>query len=169
MHARKITPLTHMLNAYSDWEGSRILDLLVCHPNLPIFSSVIESCLLQNLSPLEASNAHYHLVPIKMTDYDTLKAVDKRLNQLIAQKANAQGNSLAELESEMAALIHYRKECTVPGGGIKCFHDEDRAAYRRQSAAIRRLLNKAEQQGHHEAVAIVKACLRQGKQMLWEE
>ena len=69
--------------------------------------------------------------------------------------------------SEIAALTAYLKETTLPTGKIKCFGDDDTKAYRRIWAAINRLLKKAEADGHSEAVAIIKANLKQGKMFRW--
>ena len=69
--------------------------------------------------------------------------------------------------SEIAALTAYLKETTLPTGKIKCFGDDDTKAYRRLWAAINRLLKKAEADGHSEAVAIIKANLKQGKMFRW--
>ncbi|PKN73505.1 MAG: hypothetical protein CVU50_01970 [Candidatus Cloacimonetes bacterium HGW-Cloacimonetes-3] len=165
-----------LLNNYPDWEGTKLLNILMQYPNTPIYSSVLETA-LQMIIPLpEAMATIYHLAPVKMTDEATLKAVKKRLNQLIAQKANTPSHHHSvtsslhnPIEDEIQSLTQYIKETTLPTGGIKCFHDEDRAAYRRQSAAIRRLLAQAEKDGHHEAVAYIKHHLFQGKQMRWEQ
>ena len=75
---------------------------------------------------------------------------------------------LLDLQTELSALIAYRKECTLPTGQIKCFNDDDTKAYWRQRNAIRRLLLKAEKDGHHEAVAYIKAHLKMGKIFRWE-
>lgn len=209
-----------LLNNYPEWEGAKVLQLLINHPNTDIYASVLELCLESSVPPQEAQNLRYHLAPIKMTDEKTLKAIDERLKQLIAQKAeittqlsstpehqntstnenqytNTQALSpcatlpakrfhpstlspfhlrntptpqnTSTIDSEISALIAYRKECTLPTGGIKCFNDEDTKAYRRQAEAIRRLLAQATRDGHHEAVAIVKANLKKGKIMRWEE
>jgi hypothetical protein len=167
---------TDLIKNYSDWEGAKVLNILMQYPNTPVYSSVLETALNQNIPLTEAQAAIYHLAPIKMTDEATLKAVKKRLNQLIAQQANTPSphhsvtSSLHHpIQDEIHSLTQYLKETTLPTGGIKCFHDEDRAAYRRQSAAIRRLLAKAIKDGHHEAVAYIKHHLFQGKQMRWEE
>jgi chorismate mutase len=201
-----------LLNNYPDWEGAKVLQLLINHPNTDIYASVLELCLESSVPPLEAQNLRYHLAPIKMTDEKTLKAIDESLNQLIAQKTeittqlsstpehqNTHTQALSPcatmpakrfhpstlspfhlrntptpqssttIDSEIAALIAYRKECTLPTGSIKCFNDEDTKAFRRQAQAIRRLLAQATKDGHHEAVAIVKANLKKGKIMRWEE
>ncbi|PKN71119.1 MAG: hypothetical protein CVU50_10500 [Candidatus Cloacimonetes bacterium HGW-Cloacimonetes-3] len=73
-----------LLNNYSEWEGAKVLQLLVKHPDTCIYATVVELCLENSVPPLEAQNLRYHLAPIKMTDEPTLKAVKKRLNQLIA-------------------------------------------------------------------------------------
>ncbi len=162
--------VTNLINHYPDWEGAKVLQLLVLHPDTDIYATVVELCLESTIPPLEAQNLRYHLAPIKMTDEDTLRAIDKRLNQLIAQKANTPphhhfitSSPHHSIDAEIAALTAYRKETTLPTGGIKCFNDEDTKAYRRQSAAISRLLAQATKDGHHEAVAIVKANLKKGK------
>jgi hypothetical protein len=168
---------TELLTTYPDWEGTKVLNVLMQYPNTPIYSSVLETALQMSIPLPEAQASIYHLAPVKMTDETTLKAVQKRLNQLIAQKANTPSHHhsvtssphhLVTIQDEICALTQYIKETTLPTGGIKCFHDEDRAAYRRQSAAIRRLLAQAEKDGHHEAVAYIKHHLFQGKQMRWE-
>jgi len=171
------TQAKELIDEYPDWEGSQILNFLMHHPNQPIYSTVLETSLRRQIPPNEAQKTLYHLAPIRMTDDATLRAVDKRLVKLLQIQAaiktsdtpTQQHPSTTELEEEIRSLIEYRKETTLPTGGIKCFHDEDRAAYRRQSAAIRRLLTKATKDGHHEAVAYIKFHLKQGKQMRWEE
>jgi len=158
--------VTNLINHYPDWEGAKVLQLLTQHPDTDIYATVVELCLESTIPPLEAQNLRYHLAPIKMTDEDTLRAVDKRLNALIAMKAES---GSIDFDSEINALIAYRRETTLPTGGIKCFNDEDTKAFRRQSAAIRRLLAQATKDGHHEAVAIVKSNLKKGKIMRWEK
>jgi len=155
-----------LINHYPDWEGAKVLQLLTQHPDTDIYATVVELCLESTIPPLEAQNLRYHLAPIKMTDEDTLRAVDKRLNALIAMKAES---GSIDFDSEINALIAYRRETTLPTGGIKCFNDEDTKAFRRQSAAIRRLLIQATKDGHHEAVSIIKANLKKGKVMRWED
>lgn len=164
-----------LINHYPDWEGAKVLQLLTQHANTDLYATVVELCLESTLSPLEAQNLRFHLAPIKMTDEDTLRAIDKRLNQLIAQKANTPplhhfitSSPHHSIDAEINALIAYRKETTLPTGTIKCFNDEDTKAFRRQASAIRRLLAQATKDGHHEAVAIVKANLKKGKIMRWE-
>lgn len=66
-------------------------------------------------------------------------------------------------DAEIKELIRYRLDCTRPNGAPKSFPDEYRRAYRRHAAAIRRLLVKAEHDGYHEAVAIVKRTLKLGR------
>jgi len=158
--------VTNLINHYPDWEGAKVLQLLTQHPDTDIYATVVELCLESTIPPLEAQNLRYHLAPIRMTDEVTLRAVDKRLNALFAMKAES---GSIDFDSEINALIAYRRETTLPTGGIKCFNDEDTKAFRRQSAAIRRLLAQATKDGHHEAVAIVKSNLKKGKIMRWEK
>ncbi len=166
----KMSVATDLLTTYPDWEGAKVLNVLMEYPNTPIYSSVLETALQMSIPLPEAQASIYHLAPVKMTDETTLKAVKKRLNQLIAQLASTPTPQHANtITDEIRALTQYIKETTLPTGGIKCFHDEDRAAYRRQSAAIRRLLAQAVKDGHHEAVAYIKHHLFTGKQMRWEE
>ena len=162
----KTNCVTNLINHYPDWEGAKVLQLLTQQANTDIYATVVELCLESTLSPLEAQNLRYHLAPIKMTDEDTLRAVDKRLNALVAMKAET---GSTDFDSEINALIAYRKETTLPTGTIKCFNDEDTKAFRRQASAIRRLLAQATKDGHHEAVAIIKANLKKGKIMRWED
>jgi len=173
---------------YPAWEGAKALDLLCHYPGEPIYATILERCMNEGISPRVAQHKLYHLAPIPMTDPVTMKAVDKRINQLLAALAIDQspagvgdclgspalsqylGACLGSPEqAELSALIAYRRETTLPTGGIKCFGDEDTKAYRRIWAAIYRLLKKAEKDGHHEAVAIVKAHLKQGKMFCWEK
>ncbi|MDD4309458.1 MAG: hypothetical protein PHO32_03690 [Candidatus Cloacimonetes bacterium] len=180
--------VTNLLGEYPDWEGARVLQLLIQHPYTDIYASVVELCLKNTIPPPEAENLRYHLAPIKMTDEATLKAVKKRLNQLIAVASHSDATTLTPIvahdsnpanvpvyvalerdaTAEIRALTQYIKETTLPTGTIKCFNDDDTKAYRRQAAAISRLLNQAIKDGHHEAVAIVKANLKKGKIMRWE-
>jgi hypothetical protein len=167
----------NLIDHYPDLEGAKVLQLLITHPNTDIYATVVELCLENSLPPAQAQNTRYHLAPIKMTDEQTLKAVKQRLNKLIAivaQDANPAKEigyeaSASCATTEIQALTQYIKETTLPTGGIKCFNDEDTKAFRRQASAIRRLLCKAEQDGHHEAVAYVKQHLAKGKIMRWEE
>lgn len=173
------TAVYNLLSHYPEREGAKILQLLIQHPDTDIYASVVELSLFSSLSPLQAQGFRYHLAPIRMTDEATLRAVDKRLNQLIFVEASSRkmdadtsSRSLKPQDEastqEIAALIAYRKECTLPTGKIKCFGDDDTKAFRRQAEAIRRLLKRAEKDGHHEAVAIVKAQLKKGRIMRWE-
>ncbi len=178
-----------LLNSYPDWEGAKILNCLLRAPNTDVYATVLELA-LENQVPLsEAQNLRYHLAPIRMTDEATLQAVDKRINQLILAEATSQSldadTSSRSLDveassrrlkpideastQEISALIAYRKECTLPTGRIKCFNDDDTKAYWRQRNAIRRLLQKAEKDGHTEAVAYLKAHLKMGKIFRWEK
>jgi hypothetical protein len=237
---------TRLISQYPDWEGSKVLACLANHPDTDLYASVLELSLQNAIPAAEAENLRYHLAPIRMTDEATLRAIDKRINQLIAVLADANpplglansdlpksskssvsndsvvsanseigspavasasdgtscvpanANSpqqnvardedsisqpldpstsqpldlstprLLDLQTELSALIAYRKECTLPTGQIKCFNDDDTKAYWRQRNAIRRLLLKAEKDGHHEAVAYVKAHLKMGKIFRWE-
>ena len=86
----KTNCVTNLIDHYPDWEGAKVLQLLIQHANTDIYATVVELCLESTIPPLEAQNLRYHLAPIKMTDEATLRAVDKRLNALIAQKANLQ-------------------------------------------------------------------------------
>jgi len=190
MSYSKANAAAQIVKIYPDWKGAKFLNILCQHPNQPIPASVLENS-LYGIIPLSESGEHsYHFAPIKMTDPATLRAVDKRLNQLLAQKvaadvpsavatdilsveqSNADETSAAtqtpDIDSEIAALIQYRKQCTIPGGGIRCFNDDDSAAFHRIRKAIFRLLLQAEKDGHHEAVAVIKANLKKGKIMRWE-
>jgi len=159
-------PLSRLLDSYPDWEGSRLLDLLIQSPNAPIHASHLEKCLTLSLTPQEAEQLHQDFAPIPMTDYQTLNAIDKRLNRLTRLKAESDSPAW---DQEIAALTSYRRACTTPFGTIRSFTDADDKAYHRQFAAIRRLLNRASAEGHHEAVAIIKQHLRKGRLMMWEE
>jgi hypothetical protein len=233
--------VTNLITHYHDWEGAKVLQLITNQPDTDIYATVVELCLANSVPPSEAQANLYHLAPIKMTDDTTLNQVKKRLNQLIAQKANGMANSdlpqlimeslqpspepklspnyeaartthapyppqpspfvvhstvqqetnlnqtlvestpnsnadetsaatlTPDIDADIQALTAYIKETTLTTGCIKCFNDEDTKAYRRQSAAISRLLHKAEKDGHHEAVAIIKANLKKGKIIRWEE
>jgi hypothetical protein len=156
-----------LIDTYPEWEGSKILETLLHNPDLPIQSSTLEHAVAFKLSPVEAEATIYHHPPIAMTDYATLQAVDKRLKKLILLKAeylSQQQCGNSPYDAEIKALVRYRKESTNLNGAPKSFPDEDRKAYCRQAAAIRRLLARAEQDGHHEAVAIVKRQLSLGRQ-----
>ena len=204
-----------LARAYPGLEGSKILALLIRHPNRPIFSTVLELALSTDLSVDEAEASIYHPSAIPMTDERALKEIDKRLlrlNQLKAQYLSETGGNSnqtsrgfsengADLsdtragfsktnsgicdtragfsekgagfseknaesspyDAEIKELIRYRLDCTRPNGAPKSFPDEYRRAYRRHAAAIRRLLAKADHDGHHEAVAIVKRALKLGR------
>jgi len=165
---------------YPAWEGTKALILLVCHPHEAIPAATLERCLNGVLSPTEAKSALFRPAPIRMTDEKTLKAVRNRLNHLIDVDASSRSiinkpqdeasTSKPQDEAstrEITALTAYLKETTLPTGKIKCFGDDDTKAYRRLWAAINRLLKKAEAEGHREAVAIVKASLKQGKMFRW--
>ncbi len=174
---------------YPAWEGAKVLQLLISHPNTDIYATTLELCLQSSLSLHEAQNTRYHLSPIKMTDEQTLKAVKQRLNKLIAIKAEQTSQPLDSptsrpldtptsrlldpstsrlLDSEISALTQYIKETTLPTGTIKCFNDDDTKAFRRQASAIRRLLAQATKDGHHEAVAHINQQLKKGRIMRWE-
>jgi len=221
-----------LVSQYPGWEGSKVLACLANHPDTDLYATVLELSLQNAVPAQEAENLRYHLAPIRMTDEATLRAIDKRMNQLIAVladanppiqaqelfspsqaqesfapfpnfRANSQyhrrkglmatpnnntthesllpyenGNNAkigtvamtpdSTVQAELNALIAYRKECTLPTGKIKCFNDDDTKAYWRQRNAIRRLLSKAEKDGHHEAVAYIKAHLKMGKIFRWE-
>ena len=160
------TAIRILSDNYPAWGGTKVLDLLCHYPDQPIYATTLERCLNEGISPAEAQSSLYHLAPIRMIDESTLTAVKKRLNQLINVEASSR--SLIEETSrsikpqdeasthEISALTAYLKESTLPNGAIKCFGDDDTKAYRRIWAAIHRLLKKAEADGHHEAVAIIK-------------
>jgi len=169
---------TRLISQYPDWEGSKLLACLANHPDTDLYATVLELSLQNAVPAREAENLRYHLAPIKMTDEATLRAIDKRMNRLILVEASSRslgadtsGSLKPQDEAstqELNALIAYRKECTLPTGQIKCFNDDDTKAYWRQRNAIRRLLLKAEKDGHHEAVAYIKAHLKMGKIFRWE-
>jgi hypothetical protein len=151
--------------AYPKHEGSKLLNLLSAEPNRPVLSTVIELALAQKITLSEAEQGHYHPLGIPLTDTRTLREIDHELKRLTELKAHYLGETGAEespFDQEIAQLTGYRKECTKPGGGIRNSNEELRKAYRRQAAAIRRLLAKAERDGHHEAVAEVKRTLKLG-------
>jgi len=169
----KYNTIQALAHAYPGLEGSKILALLIRHPNRPIFSTVLELALSTNLSVDEAEASIYHPSAIPMTDERSLREIDKRLlrlNQLKAQYLSdtragfsENGAESSPYDAEIKELIRYRLDCTRPNGAPKSFPDEYRRAYRRHAAAIRRLLVKAEHDGHHEAVAIVKRTLKLGR------
>jgi len=165
-----------LLSEYPTFEGAKTIAYLLNHPGQSIPAILLEPALLVGFTPGEIARSYPHLAPIKMTDPTTLRAVDKRLNQLIAQKAGTpslqnSGTPTPQhaLDSEIEALVKYRRETTLPGGTIKCFHQDDHKAYFRLTAAISRLLNRAEKDGHYEAVAYIKYHLRRGLRLRWEE
>lgn len=160
-----------IIENYPDWGGSKILDLLSQTPDQPIHSNALEHAIEFNISPLEAAAVVYHHRAVPITDFATLKAVDLRLKKLISLKAEylcREGVPESPYDTEIQALIRYRRDCSKPNGAPKSFPDEDRRAYRRQAAAIRRLFARAEQDGHHEAVAIVKRQLSLGRQAIFK-
>lgn len=163
--------IQELTESYPQLEGAKILSLLIRHPNRPIMSTVMELALSTELNVDEAENQVYHPAAIAMTDQRTLREVDLRLLRLQELKAMYLADLDKEIspdhsnpyDTEIKQLMKYRKECTRPNGTPKSFQDEYRRAYRRQYAAIRRLLAKAEADGHDEAVAIVKRSLRLGR------
>jgi hypothetical protein len=183
MNYNTIQALAH---AYPQLEGSKILMLLSEHPNRPVLSTVLELALSQKITIPEAEQGHFHPLGVPLTDYQTLKEIDKRLlrlNQLKAQYLSERSRGFSEknadlsdtragfsernaesspFDEEIKALIRYRKDCTKPWGEIKNSDDELRQAYRRHYAAIHRLFAKAEKDGFQAAVAIVKRSLRLG-------
>lgn len=159
------TALKIVVDCAPDWEGAQILTTLAACPDQAIPASILETCIRQKLSPQTVQAAIYHLAALPMTDFQTLNAIAKRLNQLIQLKAESGSE---RYDSEISALTQYRRECTTPYGSIRSFADADDKAYHRQFSAIRRLLCQAEKEGHHEAVAIVKQNLRKGRLMRWD-
>lgn len=155
-----------LIDSYPDLEGSKLLRMLEQHPNRPIFSTVLELVLSTDLGVDEAEASIYHPSAIPMVDYKTLREIDRRLFSLIEKKTHylgTCGGDSSPFDVEIKALTKYRRDCTKPNGSPKSFPDEDRKAYRRQAAAIRRLFAKAEKEGHHEAVSIVKRSLKLGR------
>ncbi len=158
-----------LAQAYPTLEGSRILKVMNESPNRPVRSTALEIALHTGLDVEQAEKTIYHPSAIPMVDSKTLLDIDRRMIALIDAKAHYLteiGGTSSPFDVEIAALTKYRKECTKPNGSPKSFPDEDRRAYRRQAAAIRRLLEKAEKDGHYEAVAIVKQNLRLGRTLL---
>ena len=154
-----------VIDTYSYMQGAKTLDLLLNNANRPIYASVMETALSLGYSVDKAQAARFHESCIPMTDYRTLNEVDRRLKRLIELKAQAinEESDTSELDSEISALTRYRKECTRPGGYIKNFLDHDKKAYYRMNMAIKRFLLRAETDGHHEAVAIIRQNLKRGK------
>ena len=160
----------NIIDTYSYMEGAKVLDLLLAHPHQPIYASVLQNALSRGQTVDEARDATFHESCIPMTDYRTLHELDARLKRLIELKASAlnDGNDCADLDSEIAALTQYRKECLRPGGHIKNFLDHDKQAYYRMNKAIKRFLIRAEKDGHQEAVGIIRHNLKQGKIFRYE-
>ncbi len=77
--------------------------------------------------------------------------------------------STSAIDAEINALIRYRHQCVRPGGAIRNFSAEKNRAYDMVRNSINRVLKKAEADGHHEAVALIKASLKQGKMFKWGE
>jgi len=153
-----------IIDSYPTLEGSKILKLLADARGVPIISTAIEMG-LSGCSMEYATQRHYHPLGIPLTDSKTLQDTKKRLNRLVELKAEYISNRGCEncpYDTEIAGLVRYLKECTKPNGSIKNHSDEIRRAYRRQYAAIRRLFAKAEADGLHDAVAIVKKQLKLG-------
>jgi len=158
--------------SYPRHAGSKILTLLSECPNRPILSTVIELALTRKMTVAEAEQGYYHPVGMPLTDAQTLRELDQRLirlNELKAQYlSDRQQQSIGNedesspYDEEIKQLIRYRKECTQPWGAIKNSDDELRKAYRRHYAAIQRLFARAERDGQHEAVAIVRRSLKLG-------
>jgi len=158
-----------LAQAYPALEGTRILRVMQGSTNCPVRSTALEIALHTGLDVEQAEKTIYHPPAIPMVDSKTLFEIDRRMIALIDAKAHYLteiGGASSPYDEEIAALTKYRKECTKPNGSPKSFPDEDRRAYRRQAAAIRRLLEKAEKDGHHEAVAIVKQSLKLGRTLL---
>lgn len=158
---------------YPELEGAKILNLLSSHPNRSLMNTVVELALTPPLSVDEAEASVFHPAAIPMTDYQTLRELDKRLKRLFHLKAHYLAEQEANpgfdaktspspYDEEIEALRKYRKESTRPNGKLQSFPDEIRKAYRRHAAAIRRLFTKAEKAGHREAVEIVKRSLKPG-------
>ncbi|MCD8480587.1 MAG: hypothetical protein LRZ88_10460 [Candidatus Cloacimonetes bacterium] len=158
-------PAKLLVSTYPTLKGARLLELLYTNPNTPISSCALELC-LENGVELEQASLHGHVpMPIPYTDAQTLLDIDKRLNQLIALKAE---NKSDAWDPEIQALTSYRRKCLLPNGHISCFPDHSNVAYNRQKAAIHRLFAKAEADGHHEAVSLVKRRLRLGRWAVYE-
>lgn len=99
-------------------------------------------------------------------DTGVVHLATKQVDTQIARKGQIDSTntqSISAIDTEIKALIRYRRQCVRPGGAIRNFADENRRAYQMISAAIKRVLNKAEADGHHEAVAIIRRNLKQGK------
>ncbi len=162
---KPVEPIQTMLQTYPNFKGSKVIDLLYAHPDTPIPAADMELALNLQIPPDFINRKRYHFAPIRMTDEQTLRCVDKRLNRLIELKAF---NATTAYDDEIQALIRYRKETTLPTGKIKCFNDDDSKAYDRLRKDIDTLLKQAEKDGYSEAVAIVKRCMRRGLSFVWD-
>ena len=159
-------PAKLLVSTYPTLKGARLLELLYTNPNSPISSCALELC-LENGVELEQASLHGYIpIPIPYTDAKTLLDIDKRLNKLIELKAETKCD---DYDSEIQALTSYRRKCLLPNGHISCFPDHSNVAYNRQKAAIHRLFAKAEADGHHGAVRIVKQKLRLGRWAVYAE
>jgi hypothetical protein len=109
-----------------------------------------------------------NLEKIPMTDFRTLKDVDKELNRQIKIKAERMnlGLKVTAQNRLIKQLICYRKETTRPNGSIRDFYSVEMKEYQRHRSAISRLLNKAKLECP-EAYYYVKTHLMSGIYFYW--
>ena len=164
-----------LISAYPDSGGARALQVLLRHPNQSIHSINLTHMIdppdytsLNSFSTLELApeiNPFEAISKIPMTDHQAVREVYNRMNSLVRQKADIQSLSdsvnTAAINAEISALKKYLSECQRPGGKIRNCNDDERKAYQRISVAVKRLLEKAENE-HPEAVAIVRKNLSMG-------
>jgi hypothetical protein len=165
-----LAPVTEFLAQNSDLQGCKALALLMRKPGEPVWCKD----LIMAINPVESPYTPEqvaHLTQsrevIPMTDKATLKQVRKELMKLYQLKAELQtaDQPTTRLDHDIAACEKYIKDTTTPYG-IKSFITDDKAAYDSLSAALRRLVRKAEKECPEAACEIQKH-LQTGRYCSW--
>jgi len=169
----KLKPsIRDFLDNHADWWGVKIVYLLFPKPEERFHVCRMSQILDPPDYPawqLERLNRMLeHANGIPQTDYQTLRDIDKRLERLIATKAELMTAQLdyAYIDKETDALVDYRNETTRPNGNIKNFRQDVHREIQRHRKAFLRLL-KAALIECPEAYYYLKAHVQTGLYYMW--
>lgn len=188
--SRKLQPMIHLLlgstpadpnlaaidrflRRHPKLEGTRILRILLQHPDQPFSAVQLEKMLnpLPNQRVETAPGTSDSLLfeqALPYCDTRTLHEVRARLRQLQGLQASPDlsAEALAGIAAEIAALHSYLRDCVAPGGKIRSFERSSRRSYKRLYARLHCLLRHCAREDLA-LQAYVMAHLQTGKEFCW--
>jgi len=147
------------IHSFKNSKGMKYLIALLSHQDLPIPWQQLE--LLDNgysdskagwtdcdEAEVRSLSPACELPPYQLADRQTLKEIKQRLNQIIAELAEADAwndySRKDDLMEEQEKLLAYLKEVYLPNGSKRCFSTEFTLQRRRILKALRRALSEIE-------------------------